>query len=255
MWWSSTVPVLSFPLRGAWLAQDAQPQHTAPMAMLSPLSPTAAVDSPGCAPMVPGLSLGLGGRHVSLRQSVLWLRGAPALQSRCLPLPATGTGLPALYHAVLHCGTARPTLPLQAAMEVPVPPVHIHMFAAGDPNSCACLAGLLSGRTGAVSVLSRVAVWPHPVAGPGTTPLADYSSQAWGREAGQCPRPGLVATHEAEQAARAARRTSAGPCPLHRPQRRSEASAQPPCRWREEGVSTAPWEHTPTLPGSPRSPR
>lgn len=88
VWWSSTVPVLSFPLRGAWLAQDAQPQHTAPMAMLSPLSPTAAVDSPGCAPMVPGLSLGLGGRHVSLRQSVLWLRGAPALQSRCLPLPA-----------------------------------------------------------------------------------------------------------------------------------------------------------------------
>ena len=166
-WWSPTIPVVSLPLRGAWPAQDAWPRHAAPTAALALLSPTAAMDSPGRALVVRGLSPGLGGGHVPPRQPVPWLRGAPALLSRCLLLPATSTGVPALQHAVLHCGTARPAPSLQAAMEVPEPPVHIRVFAAGDPNSCARLLGLLSGRTGTVSVLSRVAVGSCPVQGRG----------------------------------------------------------------------------------------
>lgn len=167
VWWSPTVPMLSLSLRGAWPTQDAQPWHTAPLAALALLSPAAAAHSPGCALVGCGLSSGLGEGHMSPRQPVPCLCGAPALPSCCMPLPAAGAGLLALHHTILRCSVASPVLSMQAVMEVLEPLVHIHVFAGGDPKSSACLPRLLSGSTVEGSVLSQVAVGLCPAQGQG----------------------------------------------------------------------------------------
>lgn len=105
-------------------------------------------------------------------------RGAPALQSHCLPLSLSSGSAPCC--PPLWCNQASTVL--QAAREALEPPGHIHLSAAVHYNSCTRLLGSLSRRT-VLSVLSTE----------------------------QCPHPGLAAAHKAEQATRAATGNGADP--------------------------------------------
>lgn len=139
------------PSTQGWPVQDTQLRHAAPMAASAPLPPTAAADSPGHALVAWGLSSGLGGGRVPPQQPVPWLPGAlPCCPTACHQLWAPGSA-----HAVLCCGTAGPALSSQAAMEVPAPAFHIHVFVAGDPKSRAHPpAGLARWTCSAVGLCS-----------------------------------------------------------------------------------------------------
>lgn len=151
------------------------------MAALTPLSPTDTTDCPSCVLVARGL-----------RQPVTQLCGAlsccPAACHQCW----------ALHRVILHCGTARPALSLQVVMEVPESLVHIHRFVLEIPTP-AIPAAVQQDWHSEYTQLGGCGAQPGTRLG---MMLLGDPSQAQGWEAGQCARPVLVATHEAEQAAK-----------------------------------------------------
>lgn len=162
--------------------------------------------------------------------------GARAPQTACALAargPCSAVPLPAAachQHWGPSSATCRPPLRHSQASSI-LAGGHGGTGASGShPRVCSWRSQLLRPSTGAALRQDRHSERTQPGgcgvvsgAGPGTTPLGG-SSQAQGWEAGQCPCPGLVATHKAERVARAVTGSGADPCPLHRPQCCSEAS-------------------------------